>query len=388
MPTIFIEPLVHRNADQIAVRFDYNDHIKDYIQKLAGIHWSKTHKVFYIKSTLENKRSLYDHLKDKGWKVDYNAYRKVKETASRVPRSKLTPEMQSFFDDFKNYLIGKRYSKNTIAVYAGFVYEFLVYQGNKPLRGLTNKDVELFITDIIIARSYAISTHRQMISALKQFTLFYPFTSINDLDSKRPKKSKHLPAVLSKEEVIDIIRCTKNLKHRAILALIYSCGLRIGELTGLKLSHIYVDRKQILIKNGKGRKDRYVVLADSYLPLLKNYFTTYMPKTYFVEGAKGRPYSESSIRKFLKRSCHASKISKHVTPHTLRHSYATHLLENGIGLRHIQELLGHSRPETTMLYTHIAKKDLMDIKSPLDMIVKSITKNQKREQNVLLSRNM
>ncbi len=251
MPTIFIEPLVHRNEAQIAVRFDYNDLIKRHIKKLAGVRWSKTHKVFYVKLTHENKLSLYNHLKDKGWKVDYRAFKKVKISNTIALRATLTAEKQSFFNDFKKYLIGKRYSKNTIAVYAGFVYEFLVYQWGKPLPRLTNKDVELFITDIIIARSYAISTHRQLISALKQFTLFYPFTGITDLESKRPKKSKSLPAVLSKEEVIDIIRCTKNLKHRAILALIYSCGRRIGELLNLELRDIDIDRDQLIVRNGK-----------------------------------------------------------------------------------------------------------------------------------------
>lgn len=285
-------------------------------------------------------------------------------------------------------MIGKRYSKNTIAVYAGFVYEFLVYQGNKPLPALTNKDVELFITDIIIVRSYAISTHRQMISALKQFTLFYPFTGITDLDSKRPKKSKRLPAVLSKEEVIDIIRCTRNLKHRAILALIYSCGLRIGELLNLELRDIDIDRDQLIVRNGKGRKDRYIVMAKSFLPLLHNYMTTYGPQKYFAEGRPMVKYSAESVRAFLRRSCKAAKISKHVTPHTLRHSYATHLLENGTDIRYIQELLGHSTPETTMIYTHVTRRDLLKIESPLDNTLKGMIKNDKHNKNILLSRNI
>jgi len=136
---------------------------------------------------------------------------------------------------------------------------------------------------------------------------------------------------------------------------------------------------------GKGRKDRYIVLAESYLPLLKNYLATYTPQTYFCEGALGTPYSAASVRKFLSRSCKKAGIRKHVTPHTLRHSYATHLLENGIDLRYIQELLGHSKPETTMIYTHVAKKDLLDIKSPLDIAISRIIDSGYNPKKVIIS---
>jgi site-specific recombinase XerD len=264
--------------------------------------------------------------------------------------------------------------------------DFIEFHNNKQLDYLTTKDVELFIETVFIKRKYSISTQRQFISAVKQFIIFYPKTGISNLTLTRPKKSKILPTVLSQEEMIYIIQCTKNLKHRAILALIYSAGLRIGELLNLKLEHIQIHRKQILIKSAKGRKDRYVTLADSFVPLLQNYLISYQPELYFVEGEKGKPYSASSVRKFLARSCKEAKIKRTITPHTLRHSYATHLLESGVGLRHIQELLGHSRPETTMVYTHIARKDLLDIKSPLDHALKHLSETQKEEQKLLLSR--
>mgnify|MGYP002628338216 CR=1 FL=1 len=208
------------------------------------------------------------------------------------------------------------------------------------------------------------------------------------MELKRPKKSRILPSVLSQEEVVTLLQVTRNLKHRAILALLYSAGLRIGELIALELKNIHIDRRQLLIKSGKGRKDRYVVLADSFLPLLQNYVITYAPKRYFVEGPEGACYSASSVRKFLHHSARLARIERVITPHTLRHSYATHMLENGIGLRYIQELLGHSKPETTMIYTHVAKKDLLDIKSPLDTILLSLANRDKKEQKFLLSGNI
>lgn len=266
--------------------------------------------------------------------------------------------------------------------------DFLEYKKDTPLNLLLTRDVERFAEDFLAPRHYSISTHRQFISALKLFIKLYPETKIDSLELERPKRSKILPTVLSPEEVIDLIRCTKNLKHRAVLGLIYSSGLRISELLNLELTHINIDRRQLLIKNSKGRKDRYVVLSEGFLPLLTNYLVSYAPERYFVEGQKGKTYSASSVRKFMQRACKSAKIHKRVTPHTLRHSYATHLLEQGVGLRHIQELLGHARPETTMIYTHVAKKDLLDIRSPLDTILLSLTKNQKQEQNILLSGNI
>ena len=234
-------------------------------------------------------------------------------------------------------------------------------------------------------RNYAISTHRQVISAIKQFKYFAPKCSIDNLTLDMPGKSRFLPTVLSKEEVINLLRCTRNLKHRAILAILYASGLRIGELINLRLRDLDVDRRQIAIKGGKGRKDRYVIMAESFIPLLNNYLNTYMPEKYFAEGLRGRKYTPGSVRNFLKRSCELAGIKKKVTPHTLRHSYATHLLEFGVDVRYIQELLGHSSTKTTMIYTHVTKKSLLQIESPLDKVIQGMTANDKKNEKLTLS---
>ena len=288
---------------------------------------------------------------------------------------------------FYLFLKGKRYSQSTIQTYTFFIADFINFHTKTPIEELTNRDVELFIETVFIERKYSVSSQRQFISALKIFTTFCPQTKINDLSLERPKKSRILPNILSQEEVIRIIQYTQNIKHRAILTLIYSCGLRIGELINLKLVDFHIERKQLIVKEGKGRKDRFVSLADSFLPLLSNYYSSYKPTIYFVEGQNGGKYSAESIRSFLRKSCKKAGIKKPVTPHTLRHSYATHLLENGVDLRYIQSLLGHSKPETTMIYTHVQRKDLMEIQSPLDAILLQLNKNDKREQKFLLSGN-
>lgn len=308
----------------------------------------------------------------------------MKDKTSKTKRS-FNLHQRSVLNNFYKYLKGKRYSKSTVDNYTYLVADFIEFHSGKQFSELTNRDVELFLEQVIVKQNFSISTQRQFISALKIFIVFHPESEINNLELTRPKKSKKLPEVLSIEEIIRLIQVTRNLKHRAIIALLYSSGLRIGELINLKLTDLHINRKQLHIKDAKGRKDRYTVLADSFMPLLQNYLISYEPKVFFVEGQSGKSYSASSVRKFLKRSCKLAKIHRPITPHTLRHSYATHLLEQGVGLRHIQELLGHSRPETTMIYTHVARKDLLKVKSPLDQAIEDLNKNGNKEQKHLIT---
>jgi integrase/recombinase XerD len=176
-----------------------------------------------------------------------------------------------------------------------------------------------------------------------------------------------LPNVLSKEEVKAILESTKNIKHRAMLSLIYSCGLRCGELIHLKPTDIDSKRNLVIIRNGKGRKDRIVPLSPKILDLLREYYKSNKPKIYLFEGQfEGIMYSDRSLQLVLKQSLQTANIKKPVTLHWLRHSYATHLLESGTDLRYIQELLGHNSSKTTEIYTHVSTKSLQQIKSPFD----------------------
>ncbi|MEO2064213.1 MAG: site-specific tyrosine recombinase/integron integrase [Christiangramia sp.] len=371
----------HRKSMQIGTRFTYNFELKEHLKKLEDIHWSKTHSCFYLAATPLNFEKLVVHLQqiEKDLVLDL-------------------PSLNDFLDNmkgysnlhivnFRHYLKGKRYSQSTIKTYLSFTADFLMFHTGKMT--FSRSDLERFIESEIAGNKRSISTHRQAISALK---LYFEFSDQAEFDLStlhRPKKSKYVPTVLSKEEVLDLLRLTRNLKHRCVIALIYSSGLRIGELVSLELRDIDIDRKQILVRQSKGRKDRYVMLAESILPLLYNYLQTYEPKRYFAEGFNGNRYSTSAIRTFLKDSCERAKIRKHVTPHTLRHSFATHMLENGTDLRYIQELLGHSKPETTMIYTHVAQKDVVKIQSPLDASIKKLLEQADNgNTNLRLSRNI
>jgi len=383
--SIHLKKVTHKNKEVLLVLFPYSDTIITRLRKIPGFYWSKTLRGWICSFSEDNLQKIQQVLKTEAtFVLDPSLFITKKKRPTKKPR-KITEENKTLIRQFVKYLKGKRYSESTVLTYFTYVADFINYVQPKPIDELSNRDVELFLENVFVPLQYSISSQRQFISALKLFIVFYPNCKIEELELKRPKKSRILPSVLSQEEVITLLQVTKNLKHRAIIALLYSAGLRIGELISLELKNININRRQLLIKNAKRRKDRYVVLADSFLPLLQNYITTYRPKKYFVEGPENKCYSASSVRKFLHHSTQLARIERVITPHTLRHSYATHLLENGTDLRYIQELLGHSKPETTMIYTHVAKKDLLDIKSPLDTILLSLANRDKKEQKFLLS---
>ncbi len=387
---IVLKKVIHRKAVQLLLSFKFHDSTIALVRTLPNVKWSKTLRCWYLPFTDVNLRKVKHVLGNKVvFKVDSSVRDSDIKIREILPKKQvLTETHKIFIKGYKKYLYGLRFSDSTVHTYTNFMMDLVNYTGSKAYAEIDNQDITHFVEDVVVSRQYAISTHRQIVSAIKHFKDFVTDSAIDELILKRPTKSVILPTVLSKEEIIDLLSCTRNLKHRAILALIYSAGLRISELINLRLCDIDVDRRQVIVKNSKGRKDRHIILAESFIPLLYNYIQSYMPKVYFAEGKPGKPYGDTSIRAFLKRSCRLAKIKKRVTPHTLRHSYATHLLENGTDIRYIQELLGHARPETTMIYTHVSKKDLLRIVSPLDLALKQVMSDDKMHNKVLLSRNL
>ena len=186
---------------------------------------------------------------------------------------------------------------------------------------------------------------------------------------KRPKKDKKLPVVLSREEIAKILSSVDNIKHRALLMLAYSAGLRVGEVVKLKPEDIDANRKLICVKGSKGRKDRYTLLSNTAMDVLRKYWKRYRPHKWLFEGAKeGMHLSTRTADKIFRNACKKAGINKEVSFHSLRHSFATHLLESGTDLRYIQELLGHAHSKTTEIYTHVSRKNLGKIVSPIDTI--------------------
>lgn len=383
---ITLASFMHHKQKCISLSFAYSFKAKQYIKNGHGVKWSKTFGCFYVLDKGSNRALLVGYLKAGGFNVGVtkinNKQSIGKETS--ILKGEISKEKQLVYGEFISFLKGKRYSESTLKVYGHFVYCFLKHTDNKPLELLDENDVRLFIETSVGILNYAVSTHRQMVSALKHFAYFYPACAINTEAIFMPRKDRKLPEILSIQEVLSLIEVTKNIKHKTIIAMLYGSGLRIGELLHLQLKDFDFDRDQLHIRNAKGRKDRYATIAKSLHPLLKSYYTSYKPTVYFIENPNGGLYSAGSVRSFLKKSCRAAGINKKVTPHTLRHSYATHLLEQGTDIRYIQELLGHSKPETTMIYTHVTQKSLRDIKSPLDTSLNNLSLRNNNNNTSLL----
>lgn len=170
------------------------------------------------------------------------------------------------------------------------------------------------------------------------------------------------------EEVASVFRAVGNMKHRCILYIIYSGGLRLSEVTNLRVLDIDSGRMMIKIRQGKGKKDRYTLLSERTLELLRMYFREFKPKDWLFEGSEGGKYSDRSVQEIFYKAVRKSGLKRHATVHTLRHSFVTHLLEQGTDIRYIQELLGHSNIKTTLIYSHVTRKGIDGIRSPLDSL--------------------
>jgi integrase/recombinase XerD len=266
--------------------------------------------------------------------------------------------------------MSKRYSKNTVKVYQEALQVFLRFFQDKQVEQITNADIVNFNNTYILKKKLSSSYQNQVINAIR---LFYRKIEHRQLDIdglERPRREKKLPEIFSLDEIQRLFEATENVKHRTILMLIYSAGLRRGEVLNLQPRDIDSQRMVIHIHGGKGKKDRIVPLSTVILEQLRTYYITYRPKVYLFEGQAGGQYSERSIQLVFVQAKAKAGIKKNSSLHTLRHSYATHLLESGVNLRYIQELLGHSSPKTTQIYTHVTSEGIRKIESPLDRLYK------------------
>ncbi len=260
----------------------------------------------------------------------------------------------------------KRYANNTIKSYISSFERFINFFISKSMDELDELDIRTYIR-YLIQSNCSNSYVNLSINSIKFYYEIVLGMPNRFYDIERPRKEKKLPKVLSMQEVRDLIDATNNMKHRCILSLLYSAGLRRSELINLKPLDIDSERMIIKINNAKGKKDRYTLLATATLNDLRIYYKQYRPQGYLIEGRNKAQYSPTSISKIITNAAFTAGIKKNVTPHTLRHSFATHLLENGTDLRYIQILLGHSSTKTTEIYTHVATKNFISIKNPLDL---------------------
>lgn len=270
---------------------------------------------------------------------------------------------------FEKKLTTQRYASNTIRSYKDYASLFLKHVGNYEfLKDVPISYIESFINQKVQNDSISVSYQKGLVGAIKKLYELLLNEKIQ-LDYLYPKRSFYqLPKFFSKEEVRKLLDSTDNLKHKAILMTIYSCGLRLSELLNLKIKDVRSSDQIVRINQSKGNRDRIVSLPDKLLDVLREYYQIYKPTDYLFEGDRGGRYSERSVQLVLKKALRTAGVKTEGTVHTLRHSYATHLIQSGIDIRVVQELLGHESIKTTMIYTHITDVDKKKTPSPLDFL--------------------
>jgi len=333
------------NDSKLSVKFKYDEKIIKKIRTLKGCAWNNNKKYWEVIKTDNIMEIINKLFSDYQIILDINYY---------------------LFDLIKELKI-INYSIRTIKTYYSVNKKFLNFINKKP--------TEINMTDIkkyfyyLVEKKYGSSMLNIAINALK----FYYHKVLGRrfiCDIKRPKKEKKLPNILNETEIKHLIGSIKNIKHKTIISLIYSSGLRVSEAAKLKISDIDFIRKIIHIKGSKGKKDRCTLLSETFVKIYTIYDKIYKPKVWLFEGQNRIAHiSIRTIQKIFENAKKKSKIAKDVSVHSLRHSFATHLLEKGIDLRYIQELLGHSSSKITEIYTHVSKKMINSIKSPLDDII-------------------
>jgi len=357
----------------IGLKFTHQASILAHIKTFSLLKYNKKQDLYYVHNNKQNLQLLFAHFKGKAWingEQFFEGYKQTLNNPAFETKQIYTSKPANIKEVPKAYiekLILKRYAENTARVYCSLFEKFINHYVEIPVNEIDENDIRNYLLKIIEdgkSKSY----QNQAINSIK----FYYETVLGMprrfYKLERPKKEKKLPKVLSKESVISMIRVTKNQKHKCIILLLYSTGIRRNELINLKISDIDSDRMMILVKDGKGNRDRYTILSEVMLVELRKYFIEYRPETYLFEGPLRKQYSDTSVGMIVKKAAKLARLREHVTPHILRHSFATHLLEAGTDLRYIQHLLGHESSTTTEIYTHVAINTLKSIKSPLDSL--------------------
>ena len=336
--------VIYRKEKWISVTFAKDDRLIARIKQIEGSWWSHDKRLWYVPDTPQNRVRFHLAL-----------------------AVELRIEHVRAIEKFGHWLHSKRYSESTIRVYADAVRSFFKFNLDIKLDEITENDVINYNNEYILKNQLSASYQNQVVNALKLFFVTVEKRVIDPTLIHRPRREKKLPNILSKIEVKRILESPLSFKQRAMLSMIYSCGFRRQEVLNLKKTDIDSDRLLVIVRQGKGKKDRIVPLSPKILSMLREYYIIYRPVTWLFEGQKaGDQYDAGSLRSAFQQALKRSGIAKPATLHWLRHSYANHLLETGTDLRFIQELLGHTSSRTTEIYTHVSLSGIRKIKSPFD----------------------
>lgn len=361
-----------KDQKMIGIKFSPDKLVQGLIKSLPGPKWSEQYNMAYIPNTKGNLGIIFNTFKGLVW-INYNRFFTNRPINARnetvdvewfrkrtpVPGHRPCPE------EYLLKLELRRYANSTVKTYVSFFEMFINHYKEKELNAIDESDIRAFL-QTLIRRNVSDSYLNQAINAIKFYYEVVLGMPNRFYDIERPRKESKLPTVISKEDILAIIDNTNNIKHRCIVELLYGSGLRRNELLNLKITDVDSKRMLIRVQGGKGRKDRLTLLSKSALKDLRVYYREWKPRNYLFEGRKASRYGAESVLNIVKKAAARARIPQTVTPHVLRHSFATHLLESGVDLRQIQVLLGHGSSKTTEIYTHVATNTFKEIKNPLD----------------------
>ncbi len=385
MPSFTLSYLQHRGKEWIAIKAAPGITFNRLIQKLRA-RWTKTHTCWLLPFTKESldglKKTFGDiairQLDDLKKKVDQQKKQVLTITMAlpkpSTPRKPLlihplSPENQEALRQFLQTLRLKAYSESTIRTYRYEFMQLLFVLKNKPVRELSVEQLKRYLQHCIEVDKLKENTIHSRINALKFYFEQVLHRDQFFFDIPRPKKQLMLPRYFNQAEIAAIIRAAGNIKHRVMLMLAYSAGLRVSEVVAIKTRNIDSSRMCILVEQAKGKKDRVVSLSPLLLIMLREYWKEYKPDKdgYLFQGQwAGQPYSTRSMQLVLERAKERAGVLKQGGVHALRHSFATHLLDKGTDVTMIMKLLGHNDIKTTLRYLHVTNRDMLHIISPLD----------------------
>lgn len=363
MAAVLIERV---NEGWVSVKFEYERDSVEKIRKIQGRKWNLEGKYWLAPNNDQIIIHLLDIFKGKDIFIDTTlSSSSVKSDLNQNKVNHTDKDVQILLN-LERELIIRGYSPKTRKAYKNQIKAFRSFMEGGLLQ-VTEKMIMDYLFYLVDEKQVSESYIDQAVSGIKfLYNIVLKSPKIVG-EIPRPRKEHKLPAVLSRNEIINLLNAVTNPKHRLLLMLTYSAGLRVSEIVNLRVENIEYDRELIFVKRAKGKKDRYTTLSTFVVEELNNYLKVYRPEGWlFPSTDSDKHLSIRTAEKILEKARDKAGIQKHATIHTLRHSFATHLLEDGVDLRYVQELLGHNRPETTMIYTHVTQTNIKKIRSPLD----------------------